>query len=78
MAFWQKKGNRFYSELISHTHTKKKEKKRKKLKLIVCFHLFIRQLPEHKPRARSHPGHGGLNVYRLGQRGHLGFSQKTK
>ena len=27
MAFWQKKENRFYSELISHTHTKKKEKK---------------------------------------------------
>ena len=53
MAFWQKKENRFYSKLISHTHTKKKEKKREKLKLIVCFHLFIRQLPERKPRATA-------------------------
>ena len=77
MAFWQRKKNGFYSELIFHTHTKKK-KKRKKLKLIVCFHLFIRQLPEPEPGARNHPGYGGLNVYRLGQKVHLGFFQKTK
>ena len=27
MAFWQRKKNGFYSELIFHTHTKKKEEK---------------------------------------------------
>ena len=29
MAFWQRKKNGFYSELIFHTHTKKKKKKKK-------------------------------------------------
>ena len=37
MAFWQRKKNGFYSELIFHTHTKKKKKEKAETDCVFPF-----------------------------------------